>query len=367
MIEVRVDVARGSYPVYIGGGIFSEIRSLVAKHCNASTYAIITDSTVSQHYASDVAQQIEQLGSCQIFEFAAGESHKTRHTWSDLTDRMIEAGIGRDAVIVALGGGVVGDVAGFVAATYHRGIDYIQIPTSLLAMVDSSVGGKTGVDTSLGKNLVGALHQPRLVIADTATLGTLPDSHMTAGMAEALKHGAVADANYFHQLRTNRAAIFAREQNALEVLVRRSVEIKADVVGFDERELGKRAILNFGHTVGHAIEAVSDFSIVHGAAVAIGMVIESRLGERLEITRPGTADTLTAAFTSFGLPVTLPPGQSADKILAAMRRDKKNRSGSIRFSAIESLGNMVRTKTDSWTFELSDELLRTVLSRKDLS
>ncbi len=367
MIEVRVDVAGGNYPVYIGGGIFSDIRSLVARHCAASTYVIITDSTVSRHYASDVAHQIEPLGSCQVFEFAAGESNKTRRTWSDLTDRMIVAGVGRDAVIVALGGGVVGDVAGFVAATYHRGIDYIQIPTSLLAMVDSSVGGKTGVDTSLGKNLVGAFHQPRIVIADTATLGTLPDSHMTAGMAEALKHGAIADSNYFHQLRTSRAAIFAREPNALEVLVRRSVEIKANVVGLDEKEVGKRAVLNFGHTVGHAIEAVSDFSIEHGRAVAIGMVIESRLGERLAITRPGTADTLTAAFTGFGLPVTLPLGQSADKILAAMRRDKKNRSGSIRFSTIESLGNMAQTKTDSWTFELSDELLRTVLSQEHLS
>src|SRR5262249_32396117 len=188
--------------------------------------------------------------------------------WGALTDQLLTAGLGRDGVILALGGGVVGDVAGFVAATYLRGIPYVQIPTTLLAMIDSSVGGKTGVDTPAGKKLSGAFHQPRLVIADVQTLQTLPKPHVASGLAEALKHGAIADREYFDQLVANRENLLARDPAALEAAVVPSVRIKSEVVASDEREQGRRSILNFGHTVGHAAEAATDFSLLHAAASA---------------------------------------------------------------------------------------------------
>jgi 3-dehydroquinate synthase len=217
--------------------------------------------------------------------FPAGEWNKTRETWSALTDQLLAAGIGRDGAVVAVGGGVVGDVAGFVAATVLRGIPYVQVPTTLLAMIDSSIGGKTGVDTVHGKNLVGAFHQPRAVIADVNTLTTLPPVHRSAGMAEALKHGFIADAIYLESLVRDRDRILDAEPGALLETVRRSVEIKAAVVADDERELGRRAILNFGHTVGHAIETVCGYEILHGEAVAMGMIVEAELGKHLPAPR----------------------------------------------------------------------------------
>src|SRR3989442_4695362 len=202
---------------------------------------------------------------------------------------MLTGQFGRAAEVVSLGGGFVGDVAGFVAAPYLRGVPYVQVPTSLLAMIDSSIGGKTGVDVPAGKNLVGAFHQPRLVIADLDVLGTLPRVQLAAGMAEAVKHGAIADAAYFAFLEQATAAVTARDPAALERVVRRAVEIKAEVVAADEREAGRRAILNFGHTMGHAIEATAKFAVLHGEAVAIGMGYEARLAAARRVAAPGTS------------------------------------------------------------------------------
>src|SRR6185312_7677005 len=211
----------------------------------------------------------------QLFEFPAGEWNKTRETWARLSDRLLEHQFGRDSAVIALGGGVVGDVAGFVAATYLRGIPYVQVPTSLLAMIDSSIGGKTGVDVTAGKNLIGAFHQPRLVVADLDVLSSLPRSQLAAGIAEAVKHGVIADAEYFAFLEATPDAILRGDAAAVERLVTRSIEIKAAVVAEDEREMGRRAILNFGHTVGHAIEATVKYDMLHGEAVAIGMAYEA--------------------------------------------------------------------------------------------
>jgi len=266
---------------------------------------------------------------------------------------MLARHFGRDSAVIALGGGVAGDVAGFVAATYLRGIPYVQIPTTLLAMIDSSIGGKAGVDVPAGKNLLGAFHQPRLVVADLDVLGSLAAPQLAAGMAEAVKHGVIADRQYFDALEQEHGAVAAREAGALERVVRRSVEIKAAVVAADEREAGRRAILNFGHTVGHAIEAT-------GEAVAIGMAYEARLAEALGIAEPGTADRVQRLLERYNLPLELPASATEDALVAAMQLDKKAREGTVRFALPQAIGRMFADGTN-WTVAAPEDVVRDVL------
>jgi 3-dehydroquinate synthase len=322
---------------------------------------VITDSHVAKLYGQHlVARCHDAKLQAELFEFPAGESNKTRETWAALCDRMLAVHLGRDSAVVALGGGVVGDVAGFVAATYLRGIPCIQVPTTLLAMIDSSIGGKTGVDVPAGKNLLGAFHQPRLVVADPDVLGSLPAPQLAAGMAEAVKHGVIADRRYFDALEQEHRAVSAREPEALARVVRRSVEIKAEVVGADEREAGRRAILNFGHTVAHAIEATSKFATLHGEAVAIGMAYEARIAELLGIAEPGTADRLHRLLERYALPLALPPSATVDDLIAAMRLDKKARDGVVRFALPRAIGRMHVDGT-SWTVAAPEGAVREVL------
>jgi 3-dehydroquinate synthase len=257
---------------------------------------------------------------------------------------------------------VVGDVAGFVAATYLRGVPWVQVPTTLLAMIDSSIGGKTGVDVVQGKNLLGAFHQPRLVVADLDVLATLPGPQLVAGMAEAIKHGVIADADYCDLLAREQPAIVARDLAALERVVVRSVEVKAEVVSADERETGRRAVLNFGHTVGHAVEATSGYALLHGEAVAIGMVLEARIAERGGTAEAGTATRVAALLDRFGLPLEAPPGTSVDDLLAKMGHDKKARAGEMRLALPRRVGEMYGDAQTGWTVAVSEELLREVLS-----
>jgi 3-dehydroquinate synthase len=256
---------------------------------------------------------------------------------------------------------VVGDLAGFLAATYLRGVPYAQVPTSLLAMIDSSIGGKTGVDVPAGKNLLGAFHQPQFVAADLNFLTSLPPVQLSAGLAEAVKHGVIADAEYFAFLERDHAAILSKHGPALERVVQRSVEIKAAVVAEDEREAGRRAILNFGHTIGHAIEATSKFEVLHGEAVAMGMVCEARLGEALGITAKGTADRIVRLLEQFRLPVERPEGASVDQLIEVMRGDKKVRGGEMRFAVPKEIG--VMDQKDRWTVPVEESWIRGVLSR----
>jgi 3-dehydroquinate synthase len=276
---------------------------------------------------------------------------------------MLESGFGRDTVVVALGGGVAGDLGGFVAATYLRGVPCVQIPTSLLAMIDSSVGGKTGVDTPHGKNLVGSFHQPCVVVGDMSTLGTLSDRHLSAGTAEALKHGAISDADYLTWLVENHHRVLQRDPETLVRLVRRSVEIKAEVVADDELERGRRAILNFGHTLGHAVESASDFELVHGEAVAIGMVAEARLGTDLGITAADTGTSLARAAEAFRLPTGLPSGAGAEGLLDTIALDKKNRAATVRFALLEQVGRVARDAGGQWTHAVSDSAIRDAVAR----
>lgn len=369
-IRVRVaEVRDASYDILIGRGLLRDVAGLVRAACSAGRYAVITDSHVATLYGRQVVAHLHDgMLQAEFFEFPAGEPSKTRETWAGLSDQMLVHRFGRDSAIIALGGGVVGDVAGFVAATYLRGVPYVQIPTSLLAMIDSSIGGKTGVDVPAGKNLLGAFHQPRLVIADLDTLRSLAPAQIAAGMAEAVKHGVIADSGYVELLEQSEPAVAAKDVAALERVVRRSVEIKAEVVAADEREAGRRAILNFGHTVGHAIEATAGFSILHGEAVAIGMTCEARLAEALGIAQPGTAERIHHLLERYGLPLELPAAASVDGLMGAMRLDKKTRAGSTRFALPRAVGTMHGDANTGWTVAVPEKLVREVLgSRKALT
>ncbi len=255
----------------------------------------------------------------------------------------------------------MGDIAGFVAATFRRGVPYVQIPTSLLAMIDSSIGGKTGVDTGFGKNLVGAFHQPNVVLADVQTLATLPPVQLAAGMAEALKHGAIADEAYFADLVSRPDAVRSLDPDVLISTVKRSVEIKASVVTEDERENGRRAILNFGHTVAHALETTLGYELLHGEAVAIGMLAEAKLGVLEHVTDPGAVDSLQQALAAYRLPVDIADDISVSELSEALLQDKKTRGGTVKFALLERIGSVAGEIGAGWTRTASKENISTVI------
>ncbi|HEX9611866.1 MAG TPA: 3-dehydroquinate synthase [Gemmatimonadales bacterium] len=366
-MTLRVPISEqrdASYDILIGRELIADLPELVARHCPATRYAVISDSHVQpllgQRVTAAFARAQQEV---DTFTVPAGEWNKTRDSWATISDQMLAKKLGRDCAIIALGGGVVGDLAGFVAATYLRGIPYVQVPTSLLAMIDSSIGGKTGVDVRAGKNLLGAFHQPRLVVADLDALVTLPAVQLAAGLAEAVKHGVIGDGEYFAFLEREQHAIAARDPTALERVVTRSVAIKAAVVADDERETGRRAVLNFGHTVAHAIEATCNFELLHGEAVAIGMAYEARLAEHLGLADQDTARRIIHALQQFQLPLDLPAAATADHLIAAMEHDKKARAGTIRFSLPARIGTMHHDSRLGWTVPVPPAAIREVLLR----
>ncbi len=335
--------------IEVAPGALETLGARVSQRAPEHRVAIIADQTVAGlHGPAALAAFGSTTPTPILLTFPAGEKHKTRQTWSMLTDQLIAAGCGRDTVIVALGGGVTGDLAGFVAATFLRGVPLVQVPSSLLAMIDSSVGGKTGVDTPLGKNLVGAFHHPALVVADTRLLTTLPPKEMRNGLAEAIKHGVIADPAYFGWIASNLRQILHADapDDATQLhLVQRSVEIKVQVVRQDERESGLRKVLNFGHTIAHAVEQVTAYGVAHGEAVAIGMVAEAILAERLHLAERGLADAIATVCDAAGLPVCLPEGVSAAEVVMATRTDKKARAGHVEFALPRAMGEMAGSET----------------------
>lgn len=342
---VIVTHALGEYPVYVEPGILARLESLAAEHLGGGRIVMVADATVH------ALLQDGRLGrgpwSGDAITFPSGEPSKNRKEWARLTDLLLERGVGRDGGILAVGGGVASDLAGFVAATYLRGIALLPVPTTLLAMVDASVGGKTGVDTRHGKNLVGAFHPPRAVVADPRVLRTLPEREYRGGLAEAVKHGLIADEGYFTWMERETPRLASRDEDTLAHLVRRSVEIKAAVVSEDEREGGKRAVLNAGHTVAHALEQASDYRIPHGEAVALGLVAECALAESEGIAQGGTRARVSSLLARLGLPVRLADPLPFDAILTAMQRDKKNRMACIHFALPNAIGCMV--ENGGWT------------------
>jgi 3-dehydroquinate synthase len=350
---VRVTHALGEYPVYVEPGGLARLGELAEGHLAGRRVAMIADQTVLALYREGRLGQAVWEG--ETLTFPAGEHSKTRDTWARLTDALLQREFGRDSGIIALGGGVAGDLAGFVAATYMRGLPYLQVPTTLLAMLDASVGGKTGVDTPQGKNLIGAFHPPAAVMADPQALVTLPEREYRGGLAEAVKHGLIADREYFRWIERESDALLRRDPAALEALVRRSVEIKAEVVSGDEREAGRRAILNAGHTVAHAIERATGYEIPHGEAVGLGLVAECELAVRLGVAAPALRERVEALLGRLGLPVRLPRPIAPDALLAAMASDKKNRLARLRFALPTALGE---TGRERWTVEAPESEVR---------
>jgi 3-dehydroquinate synthase len=350
-----------SYPVRVEPGVIAAGRAWEAALAGVSRGVVIADSNVDPLYGEQVERAVSAATDAPTLRlsFPAGEASKTRESWAMLTDRMLERGVGRDAAVIALGGGVTGDLAGFVAATYMRGIPLVQVPTSLLAMVDASVGGKAAVDVPAGKNLVGAFHQPAAVLADTDTLGTLPEGELRAGLAEAVKHGAIADAEHLAWIEEEAPALLASDGDRLGELVQRSVEIKRDVVIRDEREAGPRQLLNFGHTVAHALEAATGYRMLHGEAVAVGMVAEARIGEQLQVTGEGTADRLAEVLGGLGLPVALPPGMEPEALVSYARRDKKAREGAITCALVSRIG----APAEDWSTTVPEDAFLAALDR----
>jgi len=304
---------------------------------------VISDSNVAPLYAAPLLRRLVRGGvEAHLETFPAGEAHKTRETKADLEDRLFRLGIGRDAAIVAVGGGVTGDLAGFTAATWHRGIPVVQAPTTVLAMCDAALGGKTGVDLPGGKNLVGAFHAPRAIYADVATLATLPDADFRGGFAEVVKSAVIADVELFRWLEDSAPALVRRDPTAVQDAIARSLRIKARVVARDEREAGRRVVLNFGHTVAHAIEAASGYGISHGDAVAIGMMVEGHLAIAATGFPAVGVERLRRVLQSFGLPVGWPGDLGLEDVVAAARHDKKSRAGRNRYALPARIGTMPR-------------------------
>lgn len=346
-----------SYPVYCRAGVLGELDRILAQAAPAHRYAIIADETVSALYSARVVSTLAH-DAARVFTVPPGEHEKSRERWATLTDELFAWGAGRDTTIIAIGGGVVCDLAGFVAATFMRGIPIVQVPTTLLAMVDASVGGKTAVDISYGKNLVGAFHDPSAVVMDPDVLASLPTEQWRSGLAEMIKHGVIADAGYLDAMLIAlpdvlRAGVASTE---FTTLIAESVRIKARVVAEDAREGGLRQILNFGHTIAHAIERELNYRILHGEAVAIGMVVESALAERLGLAPSGLCTTVTDAVHAAGLPSRIPSSISADSLVASTQSDKKSRSGTVRYALPRSIGTM-ESADGRWSVPVADQIV----------
>jgi 3-dehydroquinate synthase len=359
----------GGYTVSVGRGLIDRLGEIVAAVAPAHRYALVSDANVMPLYGERAASALGMERTVRV-TIPAGEAHKTRETWARATDEMLAAGLGRDTTVVALGGGVSGDVGGFVASTYMRGVPVVQVPTTLLAMVDASIGGKTGVDTSAGKNLVGSFHEPAAVVADVSLLASLPASEFRSGLSEAIKHGVIASRDHLLAIISKALPVSWQSlaslapaqpfDDELRDLVAQSARLKAGVVLADGREQGKRKWLNFGHTIGHAVELCSGFELLHGEAVAIGMVLEGRLAERLGIAERGTADGVLAAVRWAGLPEALPRGMSAERVLAATRSDKKARAGSVEYALPSAIGRMAGDES-GWSVVVPDADVLSVL------
>lgn len=338
MQTVNIDLGDRSYPIYIGQSLLQD-KALLGRHIRGQQVLIVTNETIAPLFAQQVETALSDFDTRTVV-LPDGEAHKNLTVLNQIFDALLEASFDRSCTLIALGGGVVGDMAGFAAASYQRGVDFIQIPTTLLAQVDSSVGGKTGVNHTQGKNMIGAFHQPRCVIADTNTLEPLPVSELRAGLAEVVKYGFIIDSDFFDWLESNLPALLAKNPDALAHAIRRSCEIKADIVANDERERGQRALLNLGHTFGHAIEAAAGYgSWLHGEAVAAGISMAADLSMRLGMIHDNEHRRGIAILEAAGLPTTPPADMTPEQFLHYMRKDKKTLGGTIRLILLDAIGS----------------------------
>lgn len=350
MQTVRVDLGERSYPIHIGSGLLGEIGNLLKDLRCAKRMAVITNAVVGPLYLERIETSLRQAGfTPTTIELPDGEEHKNFAWLTFLYDKLVDAGLERGSAIVALGGGVVGDMTGFAASTYLRGVPYVQVPTTLLAQVDSSVGGKTGVNHVAGKNLIGTFYQPRFVLIDIQTLRTLPKRELLAGLTEVIKYGIILDPELFALIERELKGILALDEGLIAELVRISCTLKAMVVGEDERETELRAILNFGHTVGHAIEALTEYKrYLHGEAVSIGMAFAAKLSHARGYCDAAVVDRIVQLLRRAQLPVDMPKDIGVRPLALAIKADKKAAGDKIRFICIDSIG---QTRFDFLTAE----------------
>ncbi len=355
-LTLDVDLGARSYPIHIGAGVVGQAGTLLAPLAIRRA-VVVTNATVATHWLAPLQTSLAAAGiAVNTLLIPDGETHKNRDTLDILLTRLIEMRAERGTVLVALGGGVVGDITGFAAAIYQRGIPFVQVPTTLLAQVDSSVGGKTGINHPLGKNMIGAFHQPLAVLADIGCLDTLPPRELAAGLAEVIKYGAIRDLDFLQWLEENIDALVHREPGALARAVHTSCRIKAQIVGADEREQGERAVLNFGHTFGHAIEAGLGYGAwLHGEAVGVGMILAAEVSSRLGSIDAAAVARLAALVARAGLP-TQAPALGFERWMTLMGRDKKVAGGTIRYILLDALG-AARVRAD-----VPEAVLRDVLA-----
>lgn len=352
---VRVELGERSYPIHIGSGLLRR-AGLLTPYLADRRVLVVTNETVAPLYLEQVLAILEEA-SPQVLILPDGEEYKTLQVAAQIFDALLKGRFGRDSALVALGGGVIGDITGFAAACYQRGVPYVQIPTTLLAQVDSSVGGKTGVNHPRGKNMIGAFHQPICVVVDTDTLGTLKDREFHSGIAEIIKYGLIRDADFFRWLEDSLDFLLERNSAALAYAIRRSCEVKADVVGADEREAGVRALLNLGHTFGHAIETGLGYGRwLHGEAVGAGICVAGHLSARLGRLADPDSVRIDALVARAGLPVKLPTELTEQQMLELMSLDKKVRRGCMQLVLLNSIGSAALT--DDFSLEALMSVLR---------
>lgn len=340
MKTLQVELDERSYPIYIGKGLLT-MPELIQRHLAGREVLIVTNDTVAPLYLQPLRDLLTDYR-CETVILPDGEQYKTLDVLNRVFDSLLEARFSRRVTLIALGGGVIGDMTGFAAACYQRGVPFIQVPTTLLSQVDSSVGGKTAVNHPLGKNMIGAFYQPQCVIADTDTLNTLDDRQLASGLAEVIKYGLISDAAFFDWLEANMVALKARQPEALAYAIERSCNDKADIVSRDETEQGVRALLNLGHTFGHAIETGTGYgNWLHGEAIAVGMLMAADLSMRLGWISTEEQARIGAIFRAAGLPDQCPPGMTSDQFMALMAVDKKVQDGVIRLILLKGIGQAV--------------------------
>ena len=340
MKTLNVSLGDRSYPIYIGGNLLSQ-STLLTEHIKGKDVLVVTNTTVAPLYLQSVLDALTGYN-CESVVLPDGEQYKNLEVLNQVFTKLLEEKCSRQVTLIALGGGVIGDMTGFAAACYQRGVPFIQIPTTLLSQVDSSVGGKTAVNHALGKNMIGAFYQPLCVIADTLTLTTLDDRQLSSGLSEVIKYGLINDPNFFDWLEKNMPALMARDQGMLAEAIERSCKDKADVVASDEREQGVRALLNLGHTFGHAIETGMGYgNWLHGEAIAVGMLMAADLSQRMGWMEQAAVDRIKALFVAAGLPVLAPEGMTAEQFMTLMSVDKKVQDGQIRLILLNGIGQAV--------------------------
>ncbi|MFT7413625.1 MAG: 3-dehydroquinate synthase [Methylophagaceae bacterium] len=354
MKTLQVSLGDRSYPIYIGGDLLSQ-ATLLTEHIKGKDVLVVTNTTVAPLYLQSILDVLTDYR-CESVILPDGEQYKTLEILNQVFTKLLEEKFSRQVTLIALGGGVVGDMAGFAAACYQRGVPFIQIPTTLLSQVDSSVGGKTAVNHALGKNMIGAFYQPQCVIADTLTLTTLDDRQLSSGLAEVIKYGLINDPTFFDWLEHNMVGLMARDQSLLAEAIERSCQDKADVVASDELEQGVRALLNLGHTFGHAIETGMGYgNWLHGEAIAVGMLMAADLSQRMDWISAIDVARIKALFVAAGLPILAPEGMTSQQFITLMSVDKKVQDGHIRLVLLRGIGRAIMSD-DYSVAKLADTL-----------